>query len=62
MRVHFRTSTPSTLIFHTFHSHSVTHAATVLANAYMHAGTSVDTFLRENLDWLSRATNWSKFR
>nr|KAJ0223780.1 hypothetical protein LSAT_V11C200065920 [Lactuca sativa] len=27
----------------------------------MHAGTTVDTFLRENLDWLSRATNWAKF-
>ena len=51
----------SPTLIHTFHSHSVTHAATVLANAYMHAGTSVDTFLRENLDWLSRATNWSKF-
>jgi hypothetical protein len=24
-------------------------------------GTSVDTFLRENLEWLSRATNWAKF-
>jgi hypothetical protein len=21
----------------------------------------VDTFLRDNLDWLSRATNWAKF-
>jgi 26S proteasome regulatory subunit N2 len=21
----------------------------------------VDTFLRENLDWLSRATNWARF-
>lgn len=40
---------------------SVLHSATVLANAYMHAGTTVDTFLRENLDWLSRATNWAKF-
>jgi 26S proteasome regulatory subunit N2 len=27
----------------------------------MHAGTTVDAFLRENLEWLSRATNWSKF-
>ncbi len=27
----------------------------------MHCGTSVDTFLRENLDWLGRATNWAKF-
>lgn len=40
---------------------SVTHSATILANALMHAGTSIDTFLRENLEWLSRATNWAKF-
>ncbi|MFS7959211.1 putative armadillo-like helical protein [Helianthus anomalus] len=37
------------------------HSATIYANALMHAGTTVDTFLRENLDWLSRATNWAKF-
>ncbi|KAE8712246.1 26S proteasome non-ATPase regulatory subunit 1-like protein B [Hibiscus syriacus] len=35
--------------------------ATIYANAIMHAGTTVDTFLRDNLDWLSRATNWAKF-
>jgi len=40
---------------------SVCHSATVLCNALMHAGTTVDTFLRENLDWLSRATNWARF-
>mmetsp|Transcript_32576 Transcript_32576/g.103783 ORF Transcript_32576/g.103783 Transcript_32576/m.103783 type:complete len:1598 (-) Transcript_32576:13-4806(-) len=40
---------------------SVCHSATILCNALMHAGTTVDTFLRENLDWLSRATNWAKF-
>ncbi|KAF9610742.1 hypothetical protein IFM89_024598 [Coptis chinensis] len=40
---------------------SVCHSATIYANAMMHAGTTVDTFLRENLDWLSRATNWAKF-
>ena len=40
---------------------SVTHSATVLANAFMHVGTTVDTFLRENLDWLAKATNWAKF-
>jgi len=40
---------------------SITHNATVMANALMHAGTTVDTFLRENLEWLSRATNWAKF-
>ncbi|KAJ0743102.1 putative armadillo-like helical protein [Helianthus annuus] len=40
---------------------SVCHSATIYANTLMHAGTTVDTFLRENLDWLSRATNWAKF-
>eukprot|EP00897_Mesotaenium_endlicherianum_P008985 jgi/Mesen1/8114/ME000435S07282 len=40
---------------------SVCHSATIFSNALMHAGTTVDTFLRENLDWLSRATNWAKF-
>ncbi|CAA6672119.1 unnamed protein product [Spirodela intermedia] len=40
---------------------SVCHSATICANAMMHAGTTVDTFLRENLEWLSRATNWAKF-
>lgn len=28
---------------------SVCHSATICANAMMHAGTTVDTFLRENL-------------
>lgn len=27
----------------------------------MNAGTTSDDFLRQNLEWLSRATNWSKF-
>ena len=27
----------------------------------MCAGTTSDTFLRDNLEWLSRATNWAKF-
>ncbi|KAK6265995.1 hypothetical protein QUC31_016832 [Theobroma cacao] len=40
---------------------SICHGATIYANAIMHAGTTVDTFLRDNLDWLSRATNWAKF-
>jgi len=40
---------------------SVLHGATILANALAHAGTSSDTFLREHLDWLARATNWAKF-
>eukprot|EP00951_Prasinocladus_malaysianus_P025143 scaffold219698_cov49-Prasinocladus_malaysianus.AAC.1 len=40
---------------------SVCHSAAIVANALMHSGTTVDTFLRDNLDWLSRATNWAKF-
>eukprot|EP00884_Botryococcus_braunii_P016818 jgi/Botrbrau1/381/Bobra.110_2s0036.1 len=40
---------------------SVCHSAVIFANAMMHCGTTVDTFLRENLEWLGRATNWAKF-
>ena len=34
---------------------SVCHAAVIFANAMMHSGTTVDAFLRDNLDWLRRA-------
>lgn len=40
---------------------SICHTATVIANGFMRAGTTHDYFLRDNLDWLSRATNWAKF-
>jgi len=40
---------------------SVLHTSTIFANALMHAGTTSDQFLRDNLEWLSRATNWAKF-
>ena len=40
---------------------SVAHQATVFANAVMHCGTTVDTFITENLEWLKRATTWAKF-
>merc|ERR1739846_85264 len=39
---------------------SVCHFATVVANGFMHCGTTHDAFLRDNLDWLARATNWDK--
>lgn len=39
---------------------SICHTATVISNAFMHAGTTSDQFLRDNLDWLARATNWAK--
>ncbi|KAI9501991.1 proteasome regulatory particle base subunit [Coemansia spiralis] len=40
---------------------SLAHNAVTFSNAFMHAGTTVDNFLRENLEWLSRASSWSKF-
>ncbi|KAE8232672.1 hypothetical protein CF326_g2293 [Tilletia indica] len=40
---------------------SVYHNAVTFANAFAHAGTTSDKFLRENLEWLARASNWSKF-
>ena len=39
---------------------SICHTATVIANGFMHCGTTHDSFLRDNLDWLARATNWAK--
>ena len=40
---------------------SILHNATVVAHGYMNAGTTRDSFLRDNLDWLGRARNWNKF-
>ncbi|KAL3847589.1 hypothetical protein ACJMK2_018492 [Sinanodonta woodiana] len=40
---------------------SICHSATVIANSFMHFGTTSDQFLRDNLEWLARATNWAKF-
>mmetsp|Transcript_44931 Transcript_44931/g.71754 ORF Transcript_44931/g.71754 Transcript_44931/m.71754 type:complete len:969 (+) Transcript_44931:186-3092(+) len=40
---------------------SVLHNATIVAHGYMQAGTTVDSFLRNNLEWLGRASNWAKF-
>lgn len=41
--------------------YSAYHSAMSLSNAFMNAGTTSDQFLRENLDWLAKASNWSKF-
>lgn len=40
---------------------SIYHSAMTFSNAFMNAGTTSDRFLRENLDWLAQASNWSKF-
>jgi len=40
---------------------SLLHTATIITNAVMHSGTTHDNFIRDNRDWLSKATNWAKF-
>ena len=40
---------------------SITHGACVWANGIMNAMTTNDSFLRENLNWVAKATNWSRF-
>lgn len=40
---------------------SIFHSAVTFQNAFLHAGTTADAFFRENLEWLSKATNWTKF-
>jgi 26S proteasome regulatory subunit N2 len=39
----------------------VCHGAIVISHGLMLAGTTNDTFLRENKEWLAKATNWAKF-
>ncbi|KAF1990451.1 26S proteasome regulatory complex, non-ATPase subcomplex, Rpn2/Psmd1 subunit [Aulographum hederae CBS 113979] len=40
---------------------SIFHTGVTFANAFMNSGTTNDTFFRENLEWLGKAVNWSKF-
>ncbi|KAL9091190.1 MAG: hypothetical protein Q9159_001607 [Coniocarpon cinnabarinum] len=40
---------------------SIFHNAVCFANAFTNSGTTSDWFIRENLDWLHKAVNWSKF-
>ncbi|MES1916895.1 MAG: hypothetical protein MHM6MM_008670, partial [Cercozoa sp. M6MM] len=40
---------------------SIQHNATVMAHAYMYAGTCRDTWLRDNPKWFRQAKNWGKF-
>jgi len=40
---------------------SLFHSAVTFSNAFLHAGTTDDSFFRNNLEWLGKATNWSKF-
>ena len=40
---------------------SIFHTTLTLQNMFMHSGTPSDVFLRDNLEWLGLASNWSKF-
>ncbi|KAL4784793.1 armadillo-type protein [Aspergillus varians] len=40
---------------------SIFHTAVTISNGFMHAGTAHDKFFRDNLEWLGKAVNWSKF-
>jgi 26S proteasome regulatory subunit N2 len=40
---------------------SINHGACVWANGIMNAMTTNDSFLRENLNWVAKATNWNRF-
>lgn len=40
---------------------SLFHTAVSVANGFMHAGTTDNTFIRTNLTWLGKAQNWAKF-
>ena len=40
---------------------SIFHNAVTFSNAFMNAGTTSDGFFRNNLEWLGKAVNWSKF-
>ncbi|KAI9682093.1 MAG: proteasome regulatory particle base subunit [Caeruleum heppii] len=40
---------------------SIFHTAVTFSNAFMNSGTTSDVFFRNNLEWLGKAVNWSKF-
>jgi len=41
--------------------YSIYHSAITFSQAFASCGTANDTFLRDNLSFLSRASNWAKF-
>ncbi|EGC36277.1 26S proteasome regulatory subunit S1 [Dictyostelium purpureum] len=43
------------------HKGAIFYSGTLFANALMHAGTTRDSFLRSNLEWLYKSTHWTKF-
>jgi 26S proteasome regulatory subunit N2 len=37
---------------------SILHHAAILAHGYLYSGTTNDSFLRDNLEWMKKASNW----
>lgn len=42
-------------------SGAVCHLGVIIANSFMNSHTRNDKFLKENLEWVSKATNWARF-
>jgi len=40
---------------------SLLHNSAVMTHSYLYAGTTNDSFLRDYLDWMKKASNWAKF-
>lgn len=40
---------------------SVLHHTLVITHGYMQCGTAIDSFLRANIDWYAKASDWHKF-
>jgi len=40
---------------------SVLHNCAVVTHSYLNAGTTEDSFLRDHLEWMKKASNWAKF-
>ena len=40
---------------------SVPHLAVIIANSLFNSHTKNDAFLKENIEWCAKATNWARF-
>lgn len=40
---------------------SVLHHAAIVSHGVMNCGSTIDVFLRDNIHWLAKATNWERF-
>lgn len=40
---------------------SIAHSAIIVSNSIFNAGTTNDEFIKDNFDWVKKATHWAKF-